>query len=285
MSDSGRNLVMGQAEGYGPEVFQRYLQSLRATGYDGDVVLFLRERDVTPEIRAIMECFNCVPGLYGEAPFLSVNFRFSLYLLFLRERMHLYRDGWVLHTDVRDVLFQANPFTYAPRPEGLLWFFAEKRKIGECRFNSGWIREGFGEQVLTRFADRWISCSGTSMGRGDAYLAYLETMNEMFKTQGANGRPNSSLPDQGLHNFILYERGVAGFPITLLDNEHGPIATLGYAEMLVDSHGRILDQNRRVAPVAHQFDRWGYDALLALAQKQSYPFDDLLVRARAGVNV
>ena len=60
-------------------------------------------------------------------------------------------------------------------PCGELEFYYEAAspRIGECKWNSLWIREGCGEEVLARFADRRISCSGTISGRMRGVLRYL----------------------------------------------------------------------------------------------------------------
>ena len=89
--------------------------------------------------------------------------------------------GPVFFTDVRDTVFQDDLF---PRlealSEGARGFFAfqEQRPgtIAACGWNSGWVKDCFGQEGLSRVGGNIISCSGTSAGAWEDALAYVELM-------------------------------------------------------------------------------------------------------------
>ena len=49
-------------------------------------------------------------------------------------------------SDTRDVIFQKNPFTN--KKFSSLCFFSEDKSIGECTFNSSWIKNLYGKKNL-----------------------------------------------------------------------------------------------------------------------------------------
>src|SRR5262249_23488196 len=98
-----------------------------------------------------------------------MNARFFMWRDYLTE--HYAEVGSVLLTDVRDVFFQGNPFlVHRPKP---VLFAAEDGTIGDCSWNREWIRDLFGESVLSSIADNVISCAGTTLGTALGVRAYL----------------------------------------------------------------------------------------------------------------
>src|SRR4029079_15456105 len=66
----------------------------------------------------------------------------------------------ILLTDLRDVLFQADPFA-APL-SGLEVFLEDSSmRVGEDTHNRRWIRNLYGEDVVKRIGGCVVSCSGT----------------------------------------------------------------------------------------------------------------------------
>jgi hypothetical protein len=178
--------------------------------------------------------------------------RFSHYYAFLRAHARDYER--VMTTDVRDVLFQADPFSWpATAP---LEFFLEHRDslLGSEWFNANWVREAYGEKILAQLADRRISCSGITYGTTAGMLDYLAQMtDELVRTlptfAGVFG-------DQGPHNYLLW---TGAFPQSrILDNYAGPVFTghnVPAAELHFAPSGHLLDPQGRIIPVLHQFDR------------------------------
>lgn len=178
--------------------------------------------------------------------------RFSHYYAFLRRHARNYDR--VMTSDVRDVVFQADPFSWpATSP---LEFFLEHRSslLGDEWFNSNWVRAAYGEKILAQLADRRISCSGITYGTTTGMLDYLAKMtDELVRTlptfAGVFG-------DQGPHNYLLW---TGAFPSAhVIDNFEGPVFTghnVPEEELHFAPSGHLLDLQARVIPVLHQFDR------------------------------
>lgn len=178
--------------------------------------------------------------------------RFSHYYAFLRRHARNYDR--VMTTDVRDVVFQADPFSWPSTAP--LEFFLEHRAsvLGREWFNSNWIREAYGEKILARLADHRISCSGITYGTTKSMLEYLGRMtDELVRTlptfAGVFG-------DQGPHNYLIW---TGAFPTgRVIENFEGPVFTghnVPEEELQFAASGHLLDRQGRVIPVLHQFDR------------------------------
>ena len=104
-----------------------------------------------------------------------------------------------LFIDVRDSYFQRDPFTtlpptntthtsstsssgtkYTQQQSSTPFFYAyvgvEPKPIFECNWNSGWIRDCFGEHILNSIGNKQILCSGVSIADGETAYMYVKTM-------------------------------------------------------------------------------------------------------------
>jgi hypothetical protein len=177
--------------------------------------------------------------------------RHLLYLDFLRKYGSNYAN--VFLTDCRDVFFQAEPFGWKQGP-GLHVFLEEQtNRLGACPHHIRWISSQFGSEMLKEWGDKTVSCAGTVFGDVPAMLDYLSQMVSQTMTakslRAADG-------DQGVHNYLVLKRA---FPkMTVHENRNGPVMTLGPVRinsLRFDSDDRVVDRNRRVVPVLHQYDR------------------------------
>ena len=155
----------------------------------------------------------------------------------------------VLLTDVRDVLFQSDPFT--PPAQQLEVFLEEPGlTIGSEPFNRRWIHNLYGADELAAIGGLTASCSGTVAGPRDAVLNYLKEMSEAIMTRR---RPLGS-HDQGVHNHLLrHDR----FPhARIVPNGYGRVLTMGgMRQVRRDAEGRALNHDGTVPAVIHQYDR------------------------------
>lgn len=179
--------------------------------------------------------------------------RYAYYLDFLRD--HAGRYDRVMTSDVRDVIFQADPFSF---PVGApIECYLEHRDsiLGTEPFNSGWVRHVYGDEGLTRLNGRRISCSGVTSGTVDGMLAYLSAMvAELARVLPASA--GTAFLDQAVHNYLLWTDALPG--ARTLENYEGAVFTghdVPERELHISSSGHLLDDRRRVIPVLHQFDR------------------------------
>lgn len=155
----------------------------------------------------------------------------------------------VLLTDLRDVVFQADPFEAPLR--GLEVFLEDPAHVlGTEPFNSRWIRNLYGQGRLAELAHETVSCSGTVAGTRKEVLHYLA---EMSGAIAWRRRPLGS-HDQGVHNHLL-RAGRLGTP-TVVPNGYGRVLTMGgLGQVRCDDSGRVLNADGSIPAVLHQYDR------------------------------
>lgn len=248
MSDT--TCILGLAAGYHLGDVRPFLLSLRETGYAGRCVLFVsattRQTDEMAALGAEIVPFERPV----EMADISYNaYRYFLYLDFLKQADGAFEH--VLFTDVRDVLFQADPFTY-PWHNGLNCTLEDRRMtLGACPHNAHWIRGHQGEAALAEVADKPISCSGTTVGTHAALVEYLEALTQRLVPFGGGERMGGY--DQGVHNVMVHTGAVDA----VFHDNTGPILTLGYTkgEPEQDDAGFVLNESGDRAHIVHQYDR------------------------------
>jgi hypothetical protein len=187
------------------------------------------------------------PSPMFDIGFHPLNTRFFWYRLLLRLRAGQY--DCVLLTDVRDVIFQSDPFA-APRRKAVM-FAKEYRTIAlEPDYNGVWVRHVYGEALAEEIEHNLIACAGTTMGTQEGILRYLELMcNELLSRsfdRGANY-------DQGIHNYIAWKLQPDFIEI---DRDDAVMCTVGFINP--DDVGFANNQimiNGAFPPVVHQWDR------------------------------
>lgn len=190
--------------------------------------------------------------------------RFLMYDDYLASVRHAYRN--VLITDVRDVVFQADPFA---QPLDGIVFAAEDKAIIECPFNQSWIREVYGEEELAEIANRQISCAGTTIGTSGAVAHYTGLMRSAIEI--GEFKKTKSL-DQGIHNGIVWAVRPPG---ARFDRDGLLMRTLGHtAPERISVGDGLIGVDGHAAPIIHQFDR--HPALAAfVAQDARFRLEEL----------
>jgi hypothetical protein len=188
--------------------------------------------------------------------------RYPLYYLYLARNRDKYAN--VMLTDVRDVIFQRDPFDFEIADEICFFLEDDRQVIKDCPHNSEWLRSGFGDDTLRELGDEVVSCAGVTIGSYAAIMEYLELMVDHLL------RLKFHHIDQGVHNYLIYKRKLKKF--RLFRNELGPVFTMGKTVDLpakFDSQGFVLNKDGSVAHVLHQYDRHIVHGKLALDQDRS----------------
>jgi hypothetical protein len=166
--------------------------------------------------------------------------RFFLYYRHVRSHGYAYEN--VMLTDVRDVIFQKDPFAFDIG--GALHCYLEDtgRTLGSEPYNRRWLQTAFGQEVAHELRDRPIACAGVTIGPTELVVEYLRVMVEHLlrlpvQTTGL---------DQAVHNYVLHSKRVPS--ALLVPNGNGTVATLGI--MPTDEVRPLLG-----AAVLHQYDR------------------------------
>lgn len=170
--------------------------------------------------------------------------------------------GRVWMADVRDAFFQEDPFKMLPL--GTRGFYAfqgvESITIRDCGWNSGWIRDCFGTDILARVGNNKIICSGVSMGDMKSVYDYLRLMDDIVMARGkASISQSAKFPkcerngvDQGIHNVLVHQQMIPGLKIW--SHTDGPVANLQAQKSRINS-GKVFNQVGDTVAVVHQYDR------------------------------
>jgi hypothetical protein len=177
--------------------------------------------------------------------------RHLLYYDFLYRRRGTYSH--VLLCDVRDVVFQSDPFRYCTG-KALYLVLDPSVRLGDEPVNVGWITAVYSDRYERQRRGERIACAGTTLGDAASIVTYLQEMSvaliralpEVVGLQGV---------DQAVHNFLLWE-GV--FPnATICENGQHAVMTLKNASIdasSLDGHGHLRNLDGSPAPVLHQYD-------------------------------
>ena len=245
------NLILGLAAGYHYGDVRPFLASLDRAAYSGDLVFFVSEttRDLE-RIRAHGTQLRPMERRPGLEAVPCNGLRYFLYLDYLASCAEQYER--ILIADVRDVVFQRDPFDY-PWPDGICCTLEDRSAtVGSCPFNARWVREHLGREALDAIADRPVSCSGTTVADHASMTAYLKRMTELLLPP-PTGECMAGY-DQGVHNHLIHTGALDR--LTLFDNA-GPILTLAQTrgEPPVNEMGEVLNEAGRPAHMIHQYDR------------------------------
>src|SRR5262245_8089266 len=150
----GKNLIMGLWTRGTFKGLEPFLGSLRCTTFDGDVCNFVA--DLAPETVDALLAHGVIveradrlstPAMNGQSS------RYFNYLEFLTR--HADRYSHVMLSDLRDVVFQSDPFA-RPLPAELV-FAQERCVLGRSPVNRQWVLELYGQAITDNLRDCSVS--------------------------------------------------------------------------------------------------------------------------------
>jgi hypothetical protein len=243
----GRNLILGYWSKLPFSELEEFLASLRRTTFDGDICIFVE--DVSLEtIRLLLAHGIMVERAEPSAQphMVTLSSRFFSYLDYLARNGQRYDH--VMLSDLRDVVFQADPFA-RPLPAEIV--FAQERCLLEnCPVNREWVRQAYGEAVAHNMRDCQISCAGTTFGTSSGILRYLVAMTSELTSRPP---PIEGGIDQGIHNYIVHMHPLGN---AWLDTTDSIVATMHYIApeaVQVSNRGVLIDG--MLVPVLHQWQK------------------------------
>ncbi len=243
------DMVLGYATGYGPAELEPFVRSLRAA-FAGPAALVVDERK---DVRAFLEAHDVEAmtaspaGAWRPHPVVA---RFSAYAAILEARPDVRS---VIITDVRDVIFQGDPFR---EPADGLEFFIENEDavLAGHAFNMKHLRALAGEALTDRIKGGACICVGVVAGPRVSVIQFCRLLLMLCAIPrspvgGAFGA------DQAACNLIAH----LGLMPSRLQGNYGRVATIGLtpADRLLIRDGRILNPDGGWSPVVHQYDRVG----------------------------
>jgi hypothetical protein len=300
-----RNLVLGLSQSCPPESLAIYAMSLRESSPWSDVVLLvnypisLRILEIAQRTDIVLleyKLGTLKPAFINN--YHAASLRWILYHRYLSERGIGSLYDKVLFTDVRDVAFQADPFPWLPSNTSIA--FQEGALVGipiaECGWNSGWIKDCFGEKLKSAIQDFSIICSGVFLTSMPTALTYVRIATAILLGQSelTNRFPacERNGVDQGIHNVIIHLGLLEGvviktdgnFPIVnvqtneLFNAPNIPLSAMVLAVSTTDATTAITTTKNVPVTIVHQYDRIA-SVSLELARKYVYwkSFEDEVV--------
>jgi hypothetical protein len=247
------DLILGMFGAYAAATALPFLRSLRASGCDAEVVLLVHGNP--PGTAAALAAAGArieEVALAGVPADVSYNVaRYAALAAHLGARPDA---GRVLVTDVRDVVFQRDPFALAAGP---LHLFLEhpSKPIGACIWTSSWIRYRYGDAALPPLAARPIACSGVVGGDAAAVRDYLRVVAAELPP-ALRATNYMAGYDQGVVNVLAHGGRLPG--LRLYEYRDTPVLHLGNtpaAGVACDEHGEVVNDAGVPVALVHQYDR------------------------------
>jgi hypothetical protein len=248
-----RRLVLGAAVGFRPEQVRIFVESLRASGYSGDIVMligltdfalaeYLRSHGVIPKRIWFIRRFHGPIHAY----------RFQLFANYLHKHRQRYDE--VLISDVRDVAFQAHPFDGITSTAVHYFLEGDMRTIGNEPTNMVYVRLFLPEHDVERLKPHRISCCGVVLGGMMEMTAYLARMNADLAAVPLKVRRKIGA-DTAFHNRIGHL--TKDVPVIMVEN-NVHVATMGIEPVSayrIDSDNAIRTVDGALPAILHQYDR------------------------------
>ena len=260
---SKKNLVLGIIDNYTYHEIRIFLLSLKKINYTGHVCLFAgpnisgrtaaKVRANGVEVIRYKKDFPYVESPHQDnfshlpQPIHIYNFRHFLYYNYLLT--HQDQFGIVLLTDVRDVVFQKDPFSFPVKDKIYVAVENVAEKIGQNSCTAKWINKGYGAEILSLVKDKEVICAGTTLAPTILMLSYLKRLiEEFFIVKDAY-----KCADQAMHNVLVHTNQIVVHPCY---NFNGPFLTLDTQDNYrLNAEGLLIDLNGDVIPIIHQYDR------------------------------
>lgn len=272
-----RPLILGIAKGVVPDQLKAFVLSLRKSGYRGDVcifvddlpaetLIFLHDHQVQLQafpkryfvqtrrffLRFAADILPASTRAAGKISFsqyyLKLNdARWACYFDFLKATRGLYTH--VMFTDVKDVVFQRDPFDFEWKSPLCSFYEPPGTFIKDQSHNLGWIRQGYGERIAREMEDKRIICSGVTFAEIDAALDYLEIMCTHLMKINSRG-----LIDQGVYNYLFHYKLLKNFYI--YDHDETPVLHLALMptdKIATNDQGLLVNGSGRVVNTVHQY--------------------------------
>lgn len=241
------NLVLGYATGYDAAMIAPFVRSLRAW-FSGPVALVV---DPHEEVLALLadhgiEAVRPEPAAsWTPHPVMA---RFAAYMQLIERWPNAVA---VFLTDVRDVIFQADPFDPPPRR---LEVFNEwdDGTLGGHAFNMKHLAAVAGRDMIAPLADQPCLCVGTVIGPRDEVVRLCRIMLMLAaiprsEIGGAFGA------DQAIFNMAIH----LGLVNASIQPNYSRVATVGLTpgHLLSVVNGQLVNPDGGVSPIVHQHDR------------------------------
>lgn len=254
-----KNVIIGTALNYGVEHIKNFVLSFRQYNKDAEIFLFydMNQADRIKHF-AVKHNITLVPFTNAAPNIHVVASRFVEYKN-LVESMNGY--GHILLADIRDVVFQSDPFVNLPEEDYIYAFTEDPAVTIDIEpHHIRMIGRMYGPNAMSIFQGKKIICSGTILGTKNIILEWLNVFtHHLLELQKVNPQVcHEMLLDQVIANYIFHN--AANDLCTIKDNGD-IIGTIGHCITYPTPSGKfelkggVFYLDDKVPAVIHQYDR------------------------------
>ena len=154
-------------------VYERFIGSLKKTGFKGNIHIIIGKND----INHIIHLQKLYDNIFYFVDELNKNTHINNHRFFVIEQYiqknNIQDDSYIFFCDMRDVLFQKNIEKYTLDNNIDLYGFLEGIKIKQDTVcNSVWIKELeciMNEDIYNKISDNYVVCCGTTLAKASAF--------------------------------------------------------------------------------------------------------------------
>lgn len=280
-----KNLILGTSWGYSTEKISPFVLSWKKYCSDSSNLYLVVNPNIHKDTAEFLKDNGVVLKSFYAAHFIpdTLNLtRYYKYFDILSEERG--QHNGVLLTDIRDVIFQGNPFNR--ETENGLHFFYEDESIliGHQAFASTCMDYNYGQKVTAELSEERVICSGTTIGDQISVMRYLyalanqRNLGKMMKVIPMTGSYMFDNPpiDQAMHQYIHYKKLVNSTV-----HENGDIVStlaLTPSEKISINDDGFIQLGENISPIIHQWDRH-INLVNHIAEMYQVPFDEITLPA------
>ena len=255
-------------------IIKPFFSTLRSTGYSGDVVLFHSNINIAlhtvnrlRQMGVILVPFETLfphlqPALakhlirWADEKRVSILnlfcFRYLLAYCYLKEFAEKYQH--VMLSDIRDVIFQKDPFNFSIGEKLCCFLEREGVSLGQQPANAESMELAFDKPTLERLSDNPIVCAGITIGPTNLIIDCLEKIIDLFMRAPGEGwevpppvagqtsrQKSRAILDQAVHNYLVFSALLPKF--TLYPNDGDAVLTVGIEDNVsLNNSGLIVNK-------------------------------------------
>lgn len=243
--------VISYCSGYPYEVFLRFTDTLYDTGFSGNLIFVITQRDI-PILEKLMFLY---PNVSYFVDVINVNRQCQQKRYFIfKEILSNLKTDYVLLADSRDLFFQRNIEEYELPPNTEVVFAGEGQTIEKDALNKKWlstVEKDIKEPFIAKIQHNVIVCSGTSYGTLEGIKKYV---NHMCKLMTEKVATDYAGLDQGMHTYLAYSNTMNDFKFKVLPVTNAFINTLIFGFKWMVGHN-FVNNDKEISYIVHQWDR------------------------------
>jgi len=171
--DATNDVIIGTAKGYGWQSLRTYAVSLAQSGFRGRKVLLCC--DLTRVAREALVQLGFELYDYESTAGNTVYERFRILQEWCSRQTNV---RFIIHCDVRDVVFQGDPSVFMEKQTTKIWGASEFILYKDEFCNPEWIRKLYGESTLATLQQEEVICAGTIAGEFETFKRMIARIYE-----------------------------------------------------------------------------------------------------------